>query len=639
MAPGGTSFPQAIALASTWDPDLVEKVFTAVAAEIRARGSQQALTPVLGIAREPRWGRTEETYGEDPYLVSRIGVACVRGFQGKGPNIDKQHVIATPKHFAVHSQPQSGQNCAPNNYSEREIREQFLVPFKAVFTEACAMSVMPSYNEIDGIPSHANKKLLTDILRNEWGFLGFSVSDYNGVPQLETFHHVVGSEAEAAKKALEAGVDIELPSANCYLTIVEQVKNGIISEAVLDRAVKRILRAKFLLGLFEDPYVDPDRAEEITGCSAHRQLALRAAREAIILLKNENNLLPLDKNKVKSIAVIGPNAYACHLGGYSGEPDEMVSILQGIREKAGNDIEVHYAKGCMITENEDKRVLAFGDRSILSDPEEDKKRIADAVKIARESDVALLVLGGNEVTCREGIDRNSLELIGSQNDLVKAVLETGIPTVVFLINGRPLTINYVAENVQAILEGWYLGQETGTAVADVLFGDCNPGGKLPITFPRSVGQIPVYYNKKPSAYRGYRFESSEPLFPFGYGLSYTTFEYTNLQVSPEKIGPGGKAAVSVEVTNTGNRTGDEVVQMYIRDVISSVARPVKELKGFKRITLEQGETKTVTLEITPDKLEFLDEHMEMTVEPGIFEIMIGTNSQDVKIVNLEVVER
>jgi len=642
MAEGATHFPQAIALASTWDPELNEDIFSAVAKEMRARGVNQALTPVLGLAREPRWGRTEETYGEDPYLVSQMGIACVKGFQGKGPSFDKEHVISTVKHFAVYSQPERGINYSPGNFSERIIRENFLVPFKAAITEAGVMSVMPSYNEIDGIPSHANRKLLQNILREEWGFDGFIVADYNGIEQLYSRHSVVHDRYEAAKRALEAGVDIELPFPICYSTLIEQINDGRIAESTLDKAVSRILRGKFLLGLFEDPYADIKNVEKITNSQKHRELALKAAHKAVILLKNENGILPLDRDNIKTLAVIGPNAAGIHLGGYSWEPTAGISILDGIKNKVGKHIDVRYALGCKITENEP---LWGEDEVILADPAKNAERIKEAVNVVKSSDAVVVVVGGNVGTCREGWsrqhlgDRNSLDLLGEQNDLVKAVLETGTPTIVFLINGRPLSINYIEENIPAILEGWYLGQETGTAVGDILFGDYNPGGKLPITFPKSVGQIPAYYNYKPSINQNYLFANSEPLFPFGYGLSYTTFEYTNLKVSPEKIGPAGRASVIVDVTNSGDVTGDEIVQMYIRDVVSSVTRPVKELKGFKRITLKPGETKTVIFDITPEKLSFLNENMERVVEPGEFNIMVGTNSEELNTVNLEVVRR
>jgi len=644
-ADGGTSFPQAIALAGTWDVGLVESVFSAAAAEIRARGAQQALTPVLDIAREPRWGRTEETYGEDPYLAARIGVACVRGFQGKGPGIDKQHIFATVKHFAAHGQPEAGTNAAPSNYSERTLRGFLLPAYEAAIREGGAMSLMPSYNEIDGIPSHGNQWLLQKLLREEWGFQGFIVSDYDGINQLETLHHVVASKADAAKKALEAGVDLELPDIDCYATLVQQIKDGRISEATLDKAVARMLRAKFLAGLFEDPYVDPDYAQKITNSPEHRALALQAAREAITLLKNQNNTLPLDAGKIQTLAVIGPNAAKCHLGGYSQDPGRCVTVLDGIKARAGDKMKVVYAEGSRITEEDADWRNWYLDKVTPPDPAKDAVRIAEAVKVAKASDAVVLVLGGNEQTCREAWaethpgDRDSLDLLGKQNDLVKAVLETGKPTVVFLINGRPLSINYIAENVPAILEGWYLGQEGGTAAAEVLFGDYNPGGRLPITFPRSAGQLPAYYNHKPSARRGYLFANKEPLFAFGHGLSYTTFKYDKLRLSQATIGTNGRTSAIVEVTNTGKRAGDEVVQLYIRDLVSSVTRPVKELRGFQRIHLEPGQTKTVELAVGPEALAFWNEDMKKVVEPGQFDIMVGPNSVDLMHVRLEVVER
>ncbi len=569
MAQGSTSFPQPIALASTWDPDFIGKVFTAGALETRVRGSHQVLGPNLDVAREPRWGRTEETYGEDPYLVSRMAVAIVKALQGAGPTIDGDHIIATAKHFAAHGQPEGGTNIAPANYSERILREVFLPSFEAAVTEGGILSVMASYNEIDGIPSHANKWLLGKVLRDEWGFKGNVVSDYYGITQLQELHHVAGDKAEAAKLAIEAGVDLELP--------------------------------------------DPDY-----------------------------HVLPLDRNSLKSIAIIGPNADRVHLGGYSDNPGRGVSVLQGITEKLGSKVKVTFAEGCKITKEGGDW---WADTSHLSDPAEDSQLIAQAVAVARGSDVAVLVLGGNEDTNKEGWgdnhlgDRDSLDLIGRQNDLVKAVLETGKPTVVLLINSGPLAINYIAEKVPAILEGFYLGQETGVGVADVLFGDYNPGGKLAVSFPRSVGQLPIYYNRKPTAKRGYLFTSKEPLFPFGHGLSYTTFDYSNLSLSPAQIGSMGQAKVSVKVTNTGKRTGDEIVQLYIHDLVSSVTRPVMELKDFKRISLAPGEGKVVEFVITPDKLSFLDINMKRTVEPGWFDIMVGTSSVKFQTAKLEVVAK
>lgn len=643
-APGATSFPQAIALASTWDVSLVEKIFGVAAEEIRSRGGQQALTPVLDVARDPRWGRTEETYGEDSYLSARMGVACVRGFQGEGPAIDAKHIIATVKHFAAHGQPEGGRNIAPANYSLRTIREVFLPSFQAALVEAGAMSVMPSYNEIDGVPSHANQWLLDDVLRKGWGFKGFTVSDYSGIEQLESVHHVAANKQDAARLALEAGVDIELPDIDAYGTLADQIREGRISETMLDKTVARILRAKFVIGLFENPYVDPDRAARVNNSPEHRELARQAAREALILLKNQNHLLPLDRNKIKSIAVIGPNAAVCHLGGYSDNPGPTVSVLEGIKQKVGSAIQVNYAEGCKITLND--TVQGWNEDKVeLPSAADDDKEIAEAVRVAKASDVALVVVGGNEQTSREAWadthlgDRDSLELLGRQNDLVKAVLETGKPVAVLLINGRPLAVNYIAERVPAILEGWYLGEETGTAVAEVIFGDYNPAGRLPITFPRSVGQIPTFYNHKPSSERPYLFAERGPLYPFGYGLSYTTFNYGDPQLSPATIGTAGKAIVSVDVTNTGATAGDEVVQMYIRDEVSSVTRPVKELKGFERIYLKPGETKTVQFYLTPKELSFLDLDMHRVVEPGVIDVMVGPNSVDLKTVKLEVAGR
>jgi beta-glucosidase len=648
-APGATSFPQAIALAGTWDVDLVKDVFTVAAKEGRSRGAHQVLAPDLDLGRDPRWGRIEETYGEDPYLVSRMAVAAVKGFQGNGPNVDNKHVIATLKHFAAHGQPEGGTNIAPGNFSERILREQFFYPFQAAVTEAGAMSVMPSYNEIDGAPSHANRWLLEKVLREEWGFKGLIVSDYFGINELITRHHVAANAAEAAKRAIEAGVDMELPHIQCNDSLLQLIKDGRVSVATLDRAVSRILHAKFLLGIFDHPYVDPDEAERVNESAEHRALALKAAREAIILLKNENALVPLDRTRIRSIAVIGPNAGRVELGEYSGGPTNKVSILDGIKRKVGDKLKVIYAEGCRITDGDPKtgQPSWHYDDVKLSSPAENAKKIAEAVSVAKASDVAIVVVGDNVETTREGWsethlgDRDNLDLLGQQNDLVKAIVETGKPTIVFLIGGRPLSINYVAEKVPAIFEGWYLGQETGTAVADVLFGDVNPSGKLSVTVPRNVGQLPVYYYQKPSARRGYLFSNKEPLFVFGHGLSYTTYKYSNLRLTPDKTGPGGQTTAAIDITNTGRMAGDEVVQLYIRDEVSSVTRPIKELKDFRRIHLEPGQTKTVQFVITPDKLSFLNEDMRRVVEPGFFDIMVGPSSSSEQLLKakLEIIGR
>ncbi len=642
VAPEGTSYPQAIGLASTWDMSLVHDVFAATAAEVRSRGAQQCLSPVLDLARDPRWGRTEETYGEDPYLVSHIGLAAILGLQGPGPLIDKAHVMATAKHFAGHGQPEAGTNAGPASYSERVLREYFLKPFEVAVERGHIQSVMASYNEIDGIPSHSNKHLLIDVLREEWGFNGTLVSDYFGIAQLNTLHHVVATTQEAGKLALASGVDVELPGADAYKSLVSEVHDGEVDEAEINRSVAHILRDKFVLGLFDDPYVDPAHAEEVTNDAEHRQLALRAARETIILLKNQDQLLPLDKSKYKTIAVIGPNAADVHLGGYSGTPAHSVSILQGINDKLGPSVKVVYAEGCKITES---RPVWEANEVVLGDPVKNAERIQDAVAIAKQADAIILVLGGNEQTSREAWavnhpgDRDNLDLLGNQDDLAKAMVATGKPVVVFLIHGRPLSINYIAENVPAILDGWYLGQEGGTAAADVLFGDANPGGKLPITVPRNAGQLPDYYYQKPSGRREYLGSTVKPLFPFGWGLSYSTFQYSNLRLSPDSIGPEGQTKVSVDVTNTSSRRGDEVVQLYIHDEVSSVTRPIEELRGFHRISIDPGKTETVEFTLGPAELSFLNRDMRRVVEPGTFDIMVGGNSVDLNHAKLTVVAR
>ncbi len=643
MEYGSTSFPQALSLASTWDPELVHQVFTAAGEEAGSAGAGQVFTPVLDIARDPRWGRTEETYGEDPFLASRMGVAAITGLQGDTFFIDRHHVVATAKHFAVHGQPEGGTNTAPGNYSERIIRENFLVPFQAAVEEARAGSVMASYNEIDGIPSHINHWLLDRVLRQEWGFRGYVTSDGDGLQMLVNTHHVAANNADAARLALSAGVDYDLSDGSVYRTLLWQVKQGNVPESELNRAVARVLATKFRLGLFDNPYVDPDYAEKVTNSAEHRALALKTAQKAIVLLKNDKNLLPLDLTKLKTIAVIGPNAEGIHLGGYSRMPSHSISILQGIKDRVGNKANVVYAEGCQITDAKPDWHGWFANNVKLIDPATQQESVKAAVEVARKADVAILVVGENESTNREAWaenhlgDRDSLDLLGAQNDLVKGVVETGTPTVVLLINGRPLSINYIAEHVPAILEGWYLGQEGGTAAASVLFGDVNPGGKLPITFPHSVGDLPDFYNHKPSANRTYAFSTRKPLYPFGYGLSYTSFRFENLRVEPAQIQSGGTAKVSIDVSNSGSREGDEVPELYIHQRVASVTRPVMQLKGFERITLKPGEKKTVEFTVTPNMVSMLNVDMHRVVEPGVFDLMVGPSSDQTSTVALTVV--
>ena len=630
-----TSFPQPIGLAATFNPELVEALFTMTAKEARVRGTHQALTPVVDVARDPRWGRVEETYGEDPFLVSRLGIAAVRGFQGDASFSDKTRVIATLKHFVGHGQPESGMNCAPANVSERVLRETFLFTFREAIKQAGAISVMASYNEVDGVPSHANRWLLRDVLRKEWRWGGFVVSDYYSIWELnyrpETHGHFVAKDKrEACRLAVEAGVNIELPEPDCYLHLVELVRKGELKEKQLDDLVAPMLFWKFRLGLFDDPYVDPSEAERVVGCEEHRALALQGARETITLLKNENNIAPLNLKKIKSIAVIGPNANRTLLGGYSGVPKREITVLEGIKAKVGDRVKVLYSEGCKITIGGAWHI----DEVVPSDADEDRRQIKAAVKVAKKADVIVLAIGENEQTSREAWnlnhmgDRPNLNLLGRQQELVKAMLATGKPVIVLLFNGRPLSINYLAENVPVIFECWYLGQETGRAIADVLFGDYNPGGKLPITIPRSAGHLPVFYNYKPSARRGYLFDEVSPLYPFGYGLSYTTFKLNNVRLEKTKITRRGSTRVLVDVTNAGKISGTEVVQMYIRDTVSSVTRPIKELKGFQKVWLAAGERKSVALEITPESLAFYNTQMKYVVEPGEFEVMIGTSSRD-----------
>jgi beta-glucosidase len=455
-------------------------------------------------------------------------------------------------------------------------------------------------------------------------------------------HGVASDLGDAARQTLLAGVDLELPDVQAYGKLAEMVKHGQIAEADVDRSVARVLRAKFLAGLFENPYADPERAEKVANTPEHQALALEAPRRSIVLLKNENGLLPLERAKLKTIAVIGPNAKGVRLGGYSSDPGRGVDILQGIQEKAGAGIRVLHSEGVRITEHEPNWTA---DRVVFGDPVKNRQRISEAVKLARQADVVVAVVGTNESTSREAWADNhlgdvaDLMLTSQQEDLIDALRTTGKPLVLVLINGRPLAISRVALSVPAILEGFYLGQEGGTALAEVLFGDYNPGGKLPISFPRDVGQLPVYYGRKPTSFRPYLDLSREPLFAFGHGLSYTSFKLDNLKVAPATIGPAGQATVTVDVANVGSRKGDEVVQLYVRDRIASVTRPVKELAGFERVTLEPGQRKTVSFALGPEALRLTDEQMNRVVEPGLFDVMLGTSSASVTTATLEVVAK
>lgn len=639
VARDATSFPQAIGLASSFDPELAEKVFSAAAREMRARGANLALAPVVDVAREPRWGRIEETYGEDPHLCGVMGKAAVLGFSGDTLPLAKDKVYATLKHMTGHGQPESGTNIGPANVGERTLREDFFPPFEKIIKETKIAAVMPSYNEIDGLPSHANRWLLTKVLREEWGFKGVTVSDYMAINELITRHHLAATPKDAALRAVKAGVDVETPDPACYPFLAELVREGKVSTKEIDAAVRRILRLKFEAGLFEDPYADAAQADARTAAPETIALAREAARRTPVLLKNDGGLLPLDGRKVGKMLLVGTHARDTPIGGYSDVPRHVVSVLEGLQEEArAQGFQLSYAEGVRLTEGH-----VWGqDQIVFTKPEVNARLIAEAVEAARQADTIVMVLGDNEQTAREAWadnhlgDRSSLDLIGQQNDLARAILALNKPTVVLLLNGRPLSVNYLAENAHALMECWYMGQETGHAVADLLFGRANPGGKLPVSIARDAGQLPVFYNRKPSSRRGYIDDVTTPLYPFGYGLSYTKFEISKPRLEQAKIGTSGSTRVQIDVRNVGQRRGDEVVQMYIRDDVSSVTRPLLELKGFQRVTLEPGEQRTVTFDIKPSDLWFYNADMQRVVEPGTFTIFAGPNSVDLKQATLTV---
>ncbi len=635
-----TNFPVPIALASTWNEDLLTEIYTNVAEEVRARGGQQVLAPVVDVVRDPRWGRTEETLGEDPFLISRLAVAEVKAYQGSSVYLGKNKVAATLKHLGIHGESEGGINVSPSNIDERTAREIFFKSFKACIQEAKAMNVMACYNEIWGLPSHINKYLLTDILRKEWGFNGVVVSDYFAIRDIQTLHKITPKLNEAGLLAFNAGVDIETPDPDGYAYLKNLVDDGMIGIKKLDTVVTRILVNKFRLGLFDDPYVDPDKAEQVVGSPQKRAIAYKAAQEAMVLLKNDNNFLPFDKNKIKTIALIGPNANKCLLGGYSSQPRVCISPFQAVKERYGSVMNVLYAEGVKLTDKNNW----FADSIHLADRKENDKKIAEAIEVAKQADVVVLFVGGNESMSREGWSTNhlgdlpTLELLNGQNELIQAIVALGKPTCAFVNSGPPLSIGNLVNAVPAVMQCWYLGQEGGYAMADALFGEINPSGKLPISFPRTTGHIPVYYNYKPSARRGYNlgFDVS-PLFAFGHGLSYTTFQYSQPRLSDATMKTNGKVRVVTDVKNTGKRKGAEVLQLYIRDDYASVTRPVKELKGFKKIWLEPGQSQTVSFAITPELLSFYDVNMKWGVEPGTFTIMVGTASDQTQTVKLEVV--
>ena len=623
-----TVYPQAIAAASTWQPELVKKMASQTALEARALGVTHCYSPNLDvISGDPRYGRVEESYGEDPYLVSRMGVAFIEGLQGTGDErFDENHVIATAKHFIGYPENRRGINGGFSDMSERRLREVYLPPFEAAIKEAKIGSVMPGHQDYNGVPNHMNTWLLKDILRDELGFDGFIVSDNNDIARLGTMHFIAETRTKSAILGLKAGVDMDLVIGKneklaAYNTKV--LKDTITQNPELvkyiDKATSRILTAKYQLGLFDTKPKEIDTETVYAGRKEHQEFSYEMAKKAIILLKNDNNILPLDMSNIKSLAVIGPNAHEERpakgtyslLGGYSGLPPFYVSALDGIKAKVGDKVKINYAKGCDLLSNS-------------------KTGFPAAIAAAKKSDAVILVIGGSRKTGGEGVDRADLDLYGVQKELVKAIHKTGKPVVAVLINGRPLSINYVAENIPSILETWYLGMRSGDVIADAIFGDVNPGGKLTVSFPRSVGQVPITYLERPdfigSGKGLFKDADKSPLFPFGYGLSYTTFKYSQPTLENSSISSDGTTTVSVEVTNTGDREGDEVVQMYVRDDFASVGRYLKLLKGFKRVTLKPGETKTVSFNLGFDELNVLNQDMKKVVEPGTFTISVGTSS-------------
>ncbi len=623
-----TVFPQAIGLAATWNVPLMHRVAVAISDEARAKhheslrqGIRRRYTgltfwsPNINIFRDPRWGRGQETYGEDPYLTARLGVAFVKGLQGDDPHYLK--LVATPKHYAVHSGPEHARHHFDARVSERDLRETYLPAFQACVQEGKAVSIMGAYNRTNGEPCCASPTLLEKILRQEWGFDGYVVSDCGAIDDIYLFHRVAQTAEEAAALAVKAGCDLNCGST--YPALLQAVAQGLISEETITQSVKRLFTARFRLGMFDPPEMVPyaQIPYAVNDCPAHRQLALRAARESIVLLKNDEGFLPLSKD-LKSIAVIGPNADDVEvlLGNYNGTPSKAVTPLEGIRNKVSPQTEVRYAKGCGIVR---KSTEGF----------------AEAVEIARGSDVAIMVVGLSQLVegeegQREGVeegevsqgDRTDLNLPGVQEDLLKAIHATGTPIVVVLINGSAVAVNWAHEHAAAIVEAWYPGEEGGTAIADVLFGDYNPAGRLPVTFYKSVDQLPPFEDYH-MAGRTYRYFTGEPLYPFGHGLSYTTFRYSNLEIKPTTIQAGETVTVAVEVENNGQRAGDEVVQLYVRDVAASVPVPVRQLQGFERLHLAPGEKKTVAFTLTPGQMSLIDDSGRRVVEPGEFEAAVG----------------
>ncbi|SEJ93120.1 beta-glucosidase [Sphingobium sp. AP50] len=640
--PGATVFPSPPALGSSWDPTLVEQIFTVVGREARLRGATVALAPVIDLARDPRYGRVEEMFGEDPFHVGQMGLAAVRGQQGRSRPLGRDRVFATLKHF-LHASPQAGINLSPADMHERGLRESFLRPFEMVIRQADPAIVMPSYNEVLGIPAHVNTPLLQGEGRKRMGFKGAYFSDYNGVTNLVDHHHVAADNDDAAVQAIEAGIDAELPDGQAYARLPQLVRDGCVAEALVDAAVVRILTLKFEAGLFERPYTDLRTAQRGINRPDDIALARLAARKAAVLLKNDG-LLPLDPRKQRTIAVIGPVAEPALFGGYSGENDRAVGLLAGIRAAVGPDVRVEYAPGVRIV-----APLKPGERENMApirpaDAQDNRRLIAEAAALAKGADLVILAIGDVPQVTREAIfvdgsgDRTRLGLFGDQDALVDAVLAADKPVVGVLLNGRPLAVARLADGANALIEGWYLGQEGGHGLADILFGLANPGGKLAIGLPRTPESAPAPYDRHQSAtiHRAIEVDRA-PLFPFGFGLSYTRFQLSPPRLSQARIAPGQGVTVEVDVANVGERTGDEVVQIYLRDEVSSAPRPLLELKAFERVTVAPGERRTLRFPLDADAFAFWDRAMQWRVEPGRFTLFAGNSSAELQGVSLEIV--
>lgn len=620
-----TLFPHAIAQGSTFNPGLIERMTEAAGAEAATMGIHQVLSPVFDIARELRWGRVEETYGEDPYLIAEMGIGFVKGYQ-------KHRITCTPKHFVAHGTPTGGLNCAFVSGGEREFRSMHLYPFARVIKEADPLCIMSCYSAYDGIPVSASPYYMTDVLRDELGFKGYVYSDWGSVDRVMTFHYAASTREEAARLSLIAGVDLDVDSD--YETLEQQVKENIIDESYIDKAVRRVLYVKFALGLFDRPYFgDPKQVKKVVRSAEHIALAKEIADESAILLENKNNILPLDLSKYKSIAVIGPNSNQTIFGDYAWTtPDtkEGVTLYQGLKEVMKNKVKLQQADGC----------------DWWSQKEEN---IADVVRVVEQSDLAIVAVGTRSTflgrgprysTAGEGFDLSSLELPGKQMALLEAVKATGKPMVVVFISGKPLVMTWAKENADAVLTQWYAGEQQGRSMADILVGNVNPSGRVNVSFPRSTGNTPCFYNyfptdrvqrfDRPGTYEEpaghYIFEHPYALWEFGYGLSYTEFKYTDCNLSDSIFSDRGKLTATIEIENTGKRDGKEVVQLYVRDKISSVATPVKQLKAFKKVLVKAGKKETVTLELLISELALYDARMKHIVEPGEFEIQIGSSS-------------